>query len=423
MNLEKIFDKTSIIDLSFFNFENAITAAYYADEKFEIQKVNGNFLKFFPVLDNVTGVHFPDVLAQLGVPEEQVQQFLRDMEENGSVLIPEIRIEIDGEQRIFSLLSAHTQHEGFSYLNGIQGQFFDRTNEWKLKKEHEALLDQKLRDREIIEEKTQRLENLATRLAQYLSPQIYESIFEEESGISGTHSRKNLTIFFSDIEQFVELSDSLEPELLATIINSYLSEMASIALECGGTIDKFIGDAMLIFFGDPQSQGPINDALNCCEMAIRMQARVQELHRHWQNLGATQGLRVRMGITSGYCTVGNFGSEQRLDYTVLGSPVNLAARLQGIAPSNTIYVDEGTRNHIETAIECIPVEKVTPKGFARPIQVYQLGDFVSQEHRERRQQLTRIGKRVEVRVTDSSDVGAAIEELQEIQHEFELRLR
>ncbi len=80
MNLEKIFDKTSIIDLSFFNFENAITAAYYADEKFEIQKVNGNFLKFFPVLDNVTGVHFPDVLAQLGVPEEQVQQFLRDME-------------------------------------------------------------------------------------------------------------------------------------------------------------------------------------------------------------------------------------------------------------------------------------------------------------------------------------------------------
>jgi adenylate cyclase len=422
MNLESLFDKPSIMDLSFFNFENAITAAYFADENFEIQRVNPNFLKFFPLLKNVTGVYFPDVLAQLGMPEEQVQSFLQEMAEKGTVLVPEIRIDIDGEERIYSLLSARTHHEGFSYLNGIQGQFFDRTIEWKLKKEREALLDQKLLDREIIEEKTQRLEHLATRLAQYLSPQIYESIFHEESGISSPHSRKNLTVFFSDIEQFVDLSDSLEPEMLATIINSYLSEMASIALECGGTIDKFIGDAMLIFFGDPQSQGPVNDALSCCEMAIRMQARVQELHRHWQNLGAVQGLRVRMGITTGYCTVGNFGSEQRLDYTVLGSPVNLAARLQGIAPSNTIYIDEATYNHVEPAIECLPVEKVTPKGFARPIQVHKLGDFVSQEHRDRRQQLTRIGKRVEVRVTDSSDVSAAIMELQEIQSELEARL-
>ena len=154
-----------------------------------------------------------------------------------------------------------------------------RTAEFNLRKERQNLLEEKIRDREIIEEKSRQLESLATRLAKYLSPQIYQSIFENETEGEQTHARKNLTIFLSDIVKFTDLADTLEPERLAAVINTYLSEMSAIAVECGGTIDKFIGDAVLIFFGDPETEGEQEDALKCAEMAIRMMKRVGELDR------------------------------------------------------------------------------------------------------------------------------------------------
>jgi len=419
MSLEDFFNRSNIVDLSFFNFRNAITASYFANQDLEILKVNGNFRKFFPILGNVTNAYFPDVLEQLGVPSPQIETFISDINGKGSVLIPAVHIRIDGENHVYSLLSTRTHDEVFSYLNGVQGQFVNRTDEWQLRREREELLEQKLRDREVIEEKSRRLENLATRLAKYLSPQVYQSIFSDTGERQSAHARKNLTIFLSDIVQFTDLSDTLEPERLATIINSYLSEMASIALECGGTIDKFIGDAVLVFFGDPESAGETEDALKCVEMALRMRARVAELQKYWQKHGVSRGLHVRMGIATGFCTVGNFGSEQRLDYTVLGSPVNLAARLQGIADADTILIDENTYGLIKGHVSCEPTDKITPKGFVRPVQVYKVGDFISEEHRERRRQLSRVGERVEVNVIDSSDIRAAIKELREIQQEFE----
>ena len=255
MKLEDFFNQNNIIDLSFYNFRNAITAAYFANNDLEILKHNDNFRRFFPVLGNVTNAYFPDVLEQLGVPSPQIEDFVSSINGKGVVLIPEVHIRIDGEEHVYSLLSARTHDDAFSYLNGVQGQFVDRTAEWHLRKEREELLEQKIRDREVIEEKSRRLENLATRLAKYLSPQVYQSIFSDSGGQQSAHARKNLTIFLSDIVQFTDLSDTLEPERLAKIINSYLSEMASIALECGGTIDKFIGDAVLVFFGDPESDG------------------------------------------------------------------------------------------------------------------------------------------------------------------------
>ena len=240
--------------MSFFNFRNAITAAYFANSEFEILRINENFREFFPILGNVSNAYFPDVLEQLGVPGPQISDWITGIKEKGSVLIPQIEINANGATRVFSLLSTRTDDESFSYLNGIQGQFVDRTNEWKLRHEREELLEEKIRDREIIEAKSQQLEQLAMRLAKYLSPQIYESIFSGKQDSATPTMRKNLTIFFSDIEQFTDLSDTLEPERLTAVINSYLSEMSSIAIECGGTIDKFIGDAIMVFFGDPETK-------------------------------------------------------------------------------------------------------------------------------------------------------------------------
>jgi class 3 adenylate cyclase len=195
--------------------------------------------------------------------------------------------------------------------------------------------------------------------------------------------------------------------------------MSAIALDCGGTIDKFIGDAILVFFGDPETLGEEEDAVRAVEMALRMQQRVDELQGYWKKNGASRGLKVRMAIATGYCTVGNFGSERRLEYTALGGAVNLAARLQLHAPAGSVLVAETTHTLISDQIDCEHFDKIAPKGFARPVQVYRVRDFFSEEHRERRRRLSRIGDHVEVNVIDSSDIRAAIEELRRIQQEFE----
>ena len=202
MKIEDFIKKEAVLDLSFFNFSNAITAAYFASNDLEVLRVNQNFKTFFPILENVNNVLFPSVLEQLGVPGHQIDEFQENLKEKGRVLIPRIELKIDGEDKVFSLLSAKTTNSDFDFLNGIQGQFVDRTVENKLRAQKEELLDQKLRDQEIIEEKSERLESIANRLAKYLSPQVYQSIFSSETPGETNHKRKNLTVFFSDIENF-----------------------------------------------------------------------------------------------------------------------------------------------------------------------------------------------------------------------------
>ena len=172
----------------------------------------------------------------------------------------------------------------------------------------------KIRDRELIEENSTIGKPCYTP-GKYLSPQIYQSIFSNEGKAIEKHAEElnHLSIRYI---KFTDLTDTLEPEKLAQIINSYLSEMSAIALKSGGTIDKFIGDAVLVFFGDPESEGEREDALKCVEMSLRMKQRVKELQKHWKKLGVVNEISIRMGIATGYCTVGNFGSDLRLDYRV-----------------------------------------------------------------------------------------------------------
>ena len=425
MELKEFLNKDKIIDLSFFNFSNAVTAAYFANRNLEVLKVNENFKKFFPVLKNVTNILFPSILDQLGVPPSQIENFEKELTTKGRVIIPKIEINIEGQIKIYSLLSAYTENKDFPYLNGIQGQFVDRTEEYNLRKEKEELLDQKLRDQEIIEEKTKKLESIANRLSKYLSPQVYKSIFDNENIDKeniNPYSRKNLTIFFSDIQNFTDLSDTLEPEKLAEIINNYLSEMTLIAIECGGTIDKFIGDAIMVFFGDPETLGDEQDALKCIDMALKMQNRIKELRDYWNRIGVKGGLNVRMGISTGYCTVGNFGSNQRMDYTALGSPVNLSARLQSLADSNQIVISDTTLNLVETKINYEKFKTVTPKGFARPIQTYKLIDFSDKNLTKSIKSYSKKGIHVDINIFDTSNIKEALAELYKLQNDFKKEL-
>ena len=187
-----------------------------------------------------------------------------------------------------------------------------------------------------LNQKNEQLEALSAKLAKYLSRQVYDSIFTGRTEVRVESYRKELTVFFSDIQGFTDLTDRMEAEALSELLNSYLGEMATIADEHGGTVDKFIGDGIMIFFGDPETRGRREDAIACVRMALAMRERIFHLLQEWQQQIGTAELHVRMGINTGYCTVGNFGSEDRLDYTIVGGPVNVASRLESTAAPDQI---------------------------------------------------------------------------------------
>ena len=127
-NVQEFINEKKIVELSFFNFENAITAAYFADENLRVVRVNNNFKRFFPYLNKTTEVYFPDLLKNMGIPSDQITMFKRDLNKKGKVFIPRVELFIDGQNKIFSLLSTKTTNKNFGYLNGFQGQFVDITS-------------------------------------------------------------------------------------------------------------------------------------------------------------------------------------------------------------------------------------------------------------------------------------------------------
>jgi adenylate cyclase len=223
-----------------------------------------------------------------------------------------------------------------------------------------------------VSRKNKELEALSRKLAKYLSPQIYNSIFTGAQSVEIASNRKKLTVFFSDIADFTGTTEKLESEELTQLLNRYLTEMARIALEFGATIDKYIGDAVLAFFGDPESKGVKQDARACVRMAIAMQRRMRELQAEWQELGAEEPLQMRIGINTGFCTVGNFGSEDRMDYTIIGNVVNLASRLQSQVDPGGILIGHETFALVKDDVATEEQSAVTVKGLAEPVRCYKV---------------------------------------------------
>ncbi|TWH65012.1 class 3 adenylate cyclase [Azomonas agilis] len=233
-------------------------------------------------------------------------------------------------------------------------------------------LAQARRTVKIEQEKTAQM---AQNLAKYLSPQVWQSIFDGQKPVRLETKRKKLSVFFSDIKGFTELSEELEAEVLTQLLNTYLNDMANIALYYGGTIDKFIGDAVMIFFGDPSSQGVQEDALAAVSMALAMRKHMDQFCQQSQTLGFNRPMEIRMGISTGYCTVGNFGADTRMDYTIIGREVNLASRLENAAKAGEILIAQETYQLVRDKILCADKGKISIKGFSQPVQVYQVVDF------------------------------------------------
>lgn len=232
------------------------------------------------------------------------------------------------------------------------------------------ILMARVRNTLALAERTAMLRSLSAKLSKYLSPQIYKSIFEGTQDDKIRTKRKKLTVFFSDIKDFTEVTEAWKSEDITRLLNEYFSEMSAIALAYGATIDKFIGDAMLIFTGDPQSLGEKEDALQCVRMAVQMQRRMYVLQRDWLAKGCERPFRMRIGINTGFCDVGNFGSEQRMDYTIIGSAVNLAARLEHACEPDGILLSEETCALVQDEIQCKEHAHIKAKGIARDICCY-----------------------------------------------------
>jgi len=223
-----------------------------------------------------------------------------------------------------------------------------------------------------LETKNLELEGLSTKLSKYLSPQVYSSIFTGEQSVEIASKRKKLTVFFSDIASFTETTDNMESEELTNLLNHYLTEMSTIALEHGATIDKYVGDAILAFFGDPETKGVKEDAQACVLMAIAMQRRMRTLEQEWRDGGLERPFRIRVGINTGFCTVGNFGSKDRMDYTIIGNEVNLASRLESSSELGGMLISYETYSLVKDIVAAEEQEPITVKGFAEPVRNYKV---------------------------------------------------
>jgi adenylate cyclase len=209
-------------------------------------------------------------------------------------------------------------------------------------------------------------------ISRYVASQLASQILAGNYDAAERHERRKLTLFFSDIRGFAETADQVEPEDLSAVLNEYLSEMALIGDRYGGTIDKFVGDAIMIFFGAPLSTNDRDHALRSVRMAIEMQERMVTLRERWLREGFERPFEIRIGINTGQASIGNFGSKGRMDYTAIGRQVNLAARLQTHCEPGKILLSHSTWVLVHEQIPCVTMGEIQVKGFQNPVRVYEV---------------------------------------------------
>lgn len=210
-------------------------------------------------------------------------------------------------------------------------------------------------------------------MRRYLSPQLFNLITGKDLSNQIAHQRRRVTIFFSDIVNFTSITDNVEPEVLSSCLNFYLDKMSKIAIHYDGTIDKFIGDAIMVFFDDPSGQKDIESMVkSCVSMSIDMQENMKEVNQFWRKHGVYDEVKIRIGVNSGYVTIGNFGAEERVEYTIMGSQVNIASRLEGIAKPGKIVVSLAIKVLTDDIVEYKHLGEISVKGVHTPVDVFEV---------------------------------------------------
>lgn len=294
-----------------------------------------------------------------------------------------IRVDSVDEVGILSTAFEKMRHSLKDMIENLEHKVSERTKELKQANEVVLKSNDELRlaqeelntfNRELEKKVREQVAELqkGDLLKRYLAPQLVGKIMKGEKDVSIQHERRKLTIFFSDIQGFTQITDSMEAEELSELLNEYLSEMNRIAFQYGGTIDKFIGDAIMIFFGAPELTSYRDNAQKCVLMALAMREKMIALKNKWIDQGYEFPLVVRMGINTGYATVGNFGSNSRMDYTAIGGQVNLASRLESSSQAGEITISHSTFSLVKDIVECEHTGTLNVKGIFHPVRAYKV---------------------------------------------------
>jgi adenylate cyclase len=203
----------------------------------------------------------------------------------------------------------------------------------------------------------------------YFPPLVVKKIMANPGFLALGGQKKELTVLFSDIKDFTTHSADLTPAQIQHFLNEYFEAMVEVVFSYQGTVDKYIGDGLMVFFGDPEPQP--DHALRCVRAAMEMQKRTAELREKWRQSGGFP-IAIRIGINTGEVVVGNMGSARRLAYTVLGSAVNLAQRLETNAPVGGILISERTYDLVKEEVQARSVGPLKVKGIERPISAYEV---------------------------------------------------
>ncbi len=209
----------------------------------------------------------------------------------------------------------------------------------------------------------------AEQLRRYLAPQIADAVLSGDAPVTLESTRRNLTILYANIRGFTSMSERVEPEELIDALNEYFGVMTDVVFRHGGTLDKYVGDGILAFFGDPI---PFADhAERAVATALEMRSRLRSIRSKWMER-LHEELNVGIGISTGYVTVGNIGSDTRTEYTVIGNHVNLASGLAETAAANQILVSERTLSAVRGRVEANPVDEISLEDVHRPVRIFEI---------------------------------------------------
>jgi adenylate cyclase len=205
----------------------------------------------------------------------------------------------------------------------------------------------------------------------YVDKAVVKQILDNPSLVKLGGEERELTTLFADIEGFTSMAEKMGPQNTVGMLNSYLTEMTNIIIENGGTIDKYIGDAIMSFWGAPLSDS--DQAYNSCAAAINMQRKLTALHTKWIHYGRPV-VNQRIGINTGRAVVGNMGAESRLNYTAIGDAVNLAARLEGVNKEygTRLLMSEYTYRKVHDIVLSREMDLVVVMGKSEPVRIYEL---------------------------------------------------